>query len=312
MSDKFKVIDSATFAKLQESSSSNATGTKTIPKIRNSKYKRMNASNTFDLLQFVNKAKQRGKLKTDDGFKVKQKVHRKRIVDTKIAAPKKKGKRREDGRKKPTRLKRSILQYRQKKREQATLSKELKESIDKFMKLELKDEVNNNVGSKKEEKKSIHSNSFRDYCNCCTTPDLRKHCEKLIRELNHFQRRAYAQNQIKARAHKRFVVGFRQVQSYLNINKLKLVIIATDCEHNEGDVSLDEIIGNIKCKCNDQQIPVVFAFKRREMAYFLYKKGTIISCIGILDYDGARETFSYTIEALKNAQDMYESLTSKS
>lgn len=64
---------------------------------------------------------------------------------------------------------------------------------------------------------------------------MKKHCEHLIRELNHFQRRAYAQNPIKARAHQRFVVGFRQVQSYLRINKVKLVVIATDCERNEGD-----------------------------------------------------------------------------
>lgn len=64
---------------------------------------------------------------------------------------------------------------------------------------------------------------------------MKQYCEQLIRELNHFQRRAYAQNEIKARAHRRFVVGFRQVQNYLRINKIKLVIIATDCEHNEGD-----------------------------------------------------------------------------
>lgn len=56
-----------------------------------------------------------------------------------------------------------------------------------------------------------------------------------MRELNFFQRRAYAQNEIKARAHTRFVVGFRQAQNYLRINKVKLVIIATDCEYNEGD-----------------------------------------------------------------------------
>lgn len=68
---------------------------------------------------------------------------------------------------------------------------------------------------------------------------MRKYCEQLIRELNHFQRRAYALNEIKARAHKRFVVGFRQVQTYLNIqNKIKFVIIATDCEHNEGEGNL--------------------------------------------------------------------------
>lgn len=70
---------------------------------------------------------------------------------------------------------------------------------------------------------------------------MKKLCEELLRELNRFQRRAYAQNEIKARAHRRFVVGFREVQNYLRINKVKLVIIATDCEHNEGEGSFINI-----------------------------------------------------------------------
>lgn len=75
-------------------------------------------------------------------------------------------------------------------------------------------------------------------------------------------------------------------------------------------VNLDDIIENIKTICKDQQIPVVFAFRRRELAYFLYKKASI-SCIGILDYDGARDVFAQVIEALKNAHEMYESLLLK-
>ncbi|XP_023307062.2 selenocysteine insertion sequence-binding protein 2 [Lucilia cuprina] len=303
MSDKFKVIDHATFERMQQNSSNAPAATTALPKIRNSKYKRMTATNNFNLLQFV-KVKQRGKSK---GLAKNVRV-RKCIVDTHRVLLKKRGKQRENGKvKKPSRLKKSILQYRQMKREQAArLEKEIDESADKLMKLVVND------GRVENEKKSyrLHSNRFREYCNCCTTPELKEHCEQLIRELNHFQRRAYAQNQIKARAHKRFVIGFHQVQNYLRINKIKLVIIATDCEHTEGDVTLDATIENIKTICHDQQIPVVFAFQRRQMAYFLYKKASV-SCMGILDYDGARETYAKVIEALKQAREMYESLVLK-
>lgn len=55
---------------------------------------------------------------------------------------------------------------------------------------------------------------------------------------------------------------------------------------------------------------MVFAFRRRELAYFLYKKASI-SCIGILDYDGARDIFGQVMEALKIAREMYENLLLK-
>lgn len=162
MSDKFKVIDHATFAKMQQNNNS-TTATKTLPKIRNSKYKRMTASENFNILQFVNKAKQRGKLKsTGGGLGINGKIQRKRVIDSRIVVPKKKGKRREDGRKKPTRLKRSILQYRQKKREQAQLAQQLSESVDKLLKLKLQDNVGEKTLNDKRFIVGLHSNTFRE------------------------------------------------------------------------------------------------------------------------------------------------------
>lgn len=76
-------------------------------------------------------------------------------------------------------------------------------------------------------------------------------------------------------------------------------------------VTLDETIKGIKTSCNDQQIPIVFAFQRRELAYILYKKASV-SCVAILDYDGARDTFSKLFDALKDARKKYESLLNNS
>ena len=56
-----------------------------------------------------------------------------------------------------------------------------------------------------------------------------------MRDLDRFQRRALAVNEIKAKAHRRFVVGFREMHNYLQINKVKLAIIAPDCEQSPGE-----------------------------------------------------------------------------
>lgn len=71
----------------------------------------------------------------------------------------------------------------------------------------------------------IHS-----YCDNCTTPRLKDLTTQLLNDLDRFQKRAYAHNEIKARAHPRLVVGFRESLSRLRINKVKLLILAPDCE----------------------------------------------------------------------------------
>ncbi|XP_061389582.1 selenocysteine insertion sequence-binding protein 2 [Musca vetustissima] len=315
MSEKFKLIDHETFENIHQSTSS---ATTRVTKIRNAKYKRMTSSIGFNLLEFVKPkanskgTKNRGKLSSP-----------KRVVDVRSRPSfKKKGKQRENGRKKKiNRLKKSILRYRQLKRNQ----QQTKEMLEAQHKTELVEQlqketeivnqlqsltiVSENQQSKKlsEVSKRIHSNRFRDYCENCTTPILEKHTEHLLRELNRFQRRAYAQNQIKAKAHRRFVVGFREVQNFLCISKVKLVVIATDCERCEGEVGLDETISAIKKQCQDQQVPIVFAFQRRQLAYILYKKASI-SCIGILDYDGMRDTFQEVMINLHEARKQYQLL----
>lgn len=60
--------------------------------------------------------------------------------------------------------------------------------------------------------------------------------------------------------------------------------------------------------CQDQHIPIAFPFERRKLAYILYKKASI-SCVGILDYDGARDIFAQLLVALEQAKESYEELT---
>lgn len=62
------------------------------------------------------------------------------------------------------------------------------------------------------------------------TDELCSLTEALLRDLFRFQDRAYHKNQIKARAARRYVVGFKETQRQLNVDKVKLLIIAPDLE----------------------------------------------------------------------------------
>lgn len=133
-----------------------------------------------------------------------------------------------------------------------------------------------------------HSRKFRPYCDHANNPDIRTHAEKLLQDLFRFQDRAYDKNQIKARAHRRYVVGFKEVQRNLEVNRVKLLIVATDLEPSPGDGGLDETVESLKGVCQEKSVQYCFPLLRRKIGYLLFKKAPI-SCVGVLDYDGAEE-----------------------
>jgi selenocysteine insertion sequence-binding protein 2 len=86
-------------------------------------------------------------------------------------------------------------------------------------------------------------------------------------------------------ANKRYVVGFNQVQKYAEIGSLKFVLIAPDLEPNEV---IDETVEKLKQFCKSKCIPYVFSLKRRKIG-FITKKKVPVSCVGIVNYEGANE-----------------------
>lgn len=56
-----------------------------------------------------------------------------------------------------------------------------------------------------------------------------------LAELNRFQLAALQRNAMKAKARKRYVLGFHEVTKKLKINKIKVVIVAPDLEPNNLD-----------------------------------------------------------------------------
>lgn len=72
----------------------------------------------------------------------------------------------------------------------------------------------------------------RRYCDNRTSAELLSLTEALLRDIFRFQDRAYNKNEIKARAQRRYVVGFKESMRQLDIGKLKLLIIAPDLEQS--------------------------------------------------------------------------------
>ncbi|XP_067646860.1 selenocysteine insertion sequence-binding protein 2 [Eurosta solidaginis] len=324
-SDKLNIIDRKTFESIQHNQ--NNTASESFRKVHNPKFRKKNAVNgesggaVFNLMQFLTKTpKQKQKERKRQRYTVC-------ILGHHAAKPFKKcGKTREGGkRKKLSHLKKSIVRCRELKKQQPSRIVEeneelLKETVDDIsnLSLDLKKETKEHAAQKEEEKTEndrqvsqiVHSRRFRSYCDNCTTPLLSQLTEQLLRELDRFQKRALEQNPIKAHAHRRFVVGFREAKSMVLVKKVKMCIIAPDCEVCEGKDGLDAKISYIKSQCQQQSVPYLFSLRRRQLAYALFKKAPV-GCVAILDFDGAREIYSKLIESLQEARKTYEELTKK-
>ncbi|XP_017135627.1 selenocysteine insertion sequence-binding protein 2 [Drosophila miranda] len=310
-SDKLNIIDHNTFHKIQKDEG------ETAPRLpRSSKYKNKHKKPQLQctLLDFVVKSRQ-----TQKQNKAK-KLRRPHLTITKpLYEAKRKGKTRLNPKKKVTGLKMMICSYRRlKKQNMLTVpipkyEEELRKKLDCLL---LDTEVSKEREQKLEKLRAkeehlqdkvhpIHSRRFRSYCDNSTRPQLKQLTTQLLKDLSRFQKRAYTKNEIKARAHPRFVLGIREALARLRIQKVKFLIMATDCEICPGERGLDETIDGLKDLCQQQKVPYCFSLLRRELSYALQKRAQI-SCVAILDYDGANAIFNDLLSELKEAKAEYK------
>lgn len=107
---------------------------------------------------------------------------------------------------------------------------------------------------------------------------------------------------MKAKANKRYVVGFKEVKKFLIVKRLKLVIIAPDLERN---AEVDALIDEIKSLADQHKIPYVFSIKRRHIGYLLLKK-VPVSLVGIFDYQGTDENVKQLLKLVKDQKTLYK------
>lgn len=100
---------------------------------------------------------------------------------------------------------------------------------------------------------------------------------------------------VKAKATKRYVVGFKEVKKFLVVKRLKLIVIAPDLERSS---EVDALVEEIKSLADQNHVPYVFSVKRRHIGYLLLKK-VPVSLVGVFDYQGTTENVN---ELLKYVQ----------
>lgn len=140
-----------------------------------------------------------------------------------------------------------------------------------------------------------HSNNFREYCDHFITTEIRELSTKIIKDLLRFQENKFQQNPIKAKAHRRYVVGFKEVKKFLLVDKLKLIFIATDLERNKV---VDDLVNEIKLLALEHKSFCIFSEKRRKLGFLLLKK-VPVSILGIFDYQGTTENVNLLMSLVK-------------
>lgn len=99
-----------------------------------------------------------------------------------------------------------------------------------------------------------------------------------------------------------------EIKKYLELKKIKLLIIAPDLEPNPGVGGLDETVTQMKIVCETNHVPYLFSLKRRKIGYILFKK-VPVSCVGILSYDGCEEMYGRLMDELVEQVKRYREAT---
>lgn len=237
---------------------------------------------------------------------IKKKDKKTQKLSFKKLTKKKEPKRGKVRRKKKTTLKKRILKAREDKK------LKLEHVINEIEKLEINDESKADHESKiepsyqnePEEKNLIkHSTNFREYCDHFLTPKIKELSITVIKDLFRFQENKFQQNPIKAKANRRYVVGFKEVKKFLVVEKLKLIFIAPDLERN---VEVDKLVDEIKSLAIQHKSFYLFALPRRKLGYLLLKK-VPVSIIGIFDYQGTTENVTELMKLVEIERLNYKS-----
>ncbi|KAI6659087.1 Selenocysteine insertion sequence-binding protein 2 isoform X3 [Oopsacas minuta] len=132
----------------------------------------------------------------------------------------------------------------------------------------------------------LHTKKFREYCYQMPDKEIDELSTKLLYELMKLQARQHDMNRIKSKGRKRLVFGFHEVTKHLRVQNLKCVVIARDLERSRAIGGLEHQITTICSLCRSQNVQVIFALTKRTLSFSVCKHKTIVSIVGILNYDG--------------------------
>lgn len=147
---------------------------------------------------------------------------------------------------------------------------------------------------------------------------MREHVKALLYKLKELyflrkikpQKGKYKKNQ--AAPKKRYIIGLKEVAKNLQMQKLNMVIMATNLEKVEGEHGIDELVNLIKTECRQQTVPLVIAMSRAQLGTVTKFPGQKCSIVGIFNYQGAITEFNRLSEVNhSHRHQFYENIRAK-
>ncbi|CAL8135578.1 unnamed protein product [Orchesella dallaii] len=154
-------------------------------------------------------------------------------------------------------------------------------------------------------KELMHSRKFREYCDMYTTKELHGLVMQLLSELYRFQDRLYHTDPIKFKTKRRLVSGLKDATSYLNLNKVQLLIIAPDIEKNAEPGGLDDKVSKILTLAKEKKVPYIFSGNK----FILGKQiriRTPVSIIAVLDKQNCEDLFRKLLDEAERLREKYK------
>ena len=154
----------------------------------------------------------------------------------------------------------------------------------------------------------LHTKKFREYCYQMPDKNVDELTTKLLYELMKLQARQHDMNKIKSKGKKRLVFGFHEVTKHLRVENLRCIVIARDLERSRAVGGLEHQITSICSQCSTQNIQVIFALTKHTLSFSVCKPKTIVSIVGILNYDGRQEIYKDLLKLVIAKQEEYYSV----
>ena len=75
-----------------------------------------------------------------------------------------------------------------------------------------------------------------------------------MKDLVRFQDRQHAENPIKAKIKRRYVVGLREIKKFLQVKKITMLLLAPDVEPIQSKGGLDDVISELINLCQENEV----------------------------------------------------------
>ncbi|XP_045625298.2 uncharacterized protein Sbp2 [Procambarus clarkii] len=151
----------------------------------------------------------------------------------------------------------------------------------------------------------IHKKKFREYCDHVITADVDRVTQELVESLVRFQERHYQRDPSKARIRRRFVCGLKETTKLMG--KMSCIIVAPDIQRSKGPGALDEVVEKMLGQARSHGVPVIFALSCKRLGKLCLKK-VPVSCFGIINYQGAQDSFQVLMQLVPEARKQYQEL----